>query len=595
MVTNPQPARTGLGKRLQALLAVVAASIVAVGAVGYVRTVSIEERISYLDGRVSPLRELKAVSDLHAIDVVDTVHKVVFGRFTPAEGAKRLAAAALEIDQVWQAYTHGPLTAEDQRHVHETAPLMLAARSAIDEARDAMLRDDVVALDDFRRNRMYQAIDPLTAQLNELAQHQVQEVDLVARVAQRDLTTSRNVSTAALALAGLLALFVGFRFSRRLASSLSAMQAVVRSAASGDHAARASLEGDDELAAMAADIDAMNESLEQARREIEAHATVLAASEKKAREANIAKSIFLSSMSHELRTPLNVILGHAQLLLRAQPSATQKRQLTSITEAGGHLLQLIDDVLSLSKVEAGTMELYPRPFSPAQLVRRVANLLAFQATAKGLALDVRCDASVPERVLGDEGKLRQVLVNLLGNAIKFTRAGTVSVAVGYPEGKLDVRVTDTGPGISEEERACLFETFYQGSAGRASATGTGLGLHISQTLVRLMGGDIRVESTVGAGSTFSFAVALPCAPDVSESGAVDAKVMDGRLREPRDAVALLSSEQRARLLLPLQLGDLAEALRVADSLSDRAIAAPIRAVIETYRVDGLLEALREGV
>jgi len=315
------------------------------------------------------------------------------------------------------------------------------------------------------------------------------------RVARADLQTSRNATAAALLATGLLALSVGFVFSRRLASSLRAMKAVVRTTATGNLSARVALVGTDELAEMAADIDAMIESLDRSRREVEAHALAPVASEKKARAANEAKSVFLSSMSHELRTPLNVILGYAQMLLRVREREREdRRELEHIVEAGRHLLGLIDDVLSISKVEVGTLSLRSRPFSPATLVQAVADMLSARAQAKGLAFDVACDPKAPRNVLGDEGKLRQVLVNPIGNAIKFTAKGRVGVGVGYDADELTVRITDTGPGIAAEEQERLFETFYQGAAGRASAMGTGLGLYISQTLVRLMGGEIAVES-----------------------------------------------------------------------------------------------------
>jgi PAS domain S-box-containing protein len=231
-------------------------------------------------------------------------------------------------------------------------------------------------------------------------------------------------------------------------------------------------------------------------------------SEARAQEASRAKSAFLASMSHELRTPLSAILGYTRLMAREPGRSEGDRvQLDGVLRAGEHLLALINDVLSLSKIEAGKMELRLSVFSPADLLHEMETLFRLSAQSKGLdfGIDVR---SLPPQVDGDLPKLRQVLVNLLGNALKFTQRGSVRLVVSWRGDVGRFQVEDTGPGIAPEEQVEIFAAFHQTALGQA-ASGTGLGLHISQSLVSLMGGTLRLDSEVGLGARFSFELPLP--------------------------------------------------------------------------------------
>jgi len=231
-------------------------------------------------------------------------------------------------------------------------------------------------------------------------------------------------------------------------------------------------------------------------------------SETRAQEASRAKSAFLASMSHELRTPLSAILGYSRLMARDPARSEEDQiQLDHVLRAGEHLLSLINDVLSLSKIEAGKMELRRVPFDPAALVREVESLFRLTAAGKGLAFDVETKG-LPTQVEGDPAKLRQVLVNLLGNALKFTTHGRVRLQVGWAMELFTASVEDTGPGIPHSEREQLFGAFNQTTQGH-TVGGTGLGLHISRALLTLMGGEIGVESDPGRGSTFFFQLPLP--------------------------------------------------------------------------------------
>ncbi|WP_459048044.1 response regulator [Stenotrophomonas sp. PSU_St99] len=229
--------------------------------------------------------------------------------------------------------------------------------------------------------------------------------------------------------------------------------------------------------------------------------------------ANQAKSAFLATMSHEIRTPLYGVLGTLELLGHTALDARQSQYLRTIESSSSVLLQLISDVLDVSKIESGQLSLEPSSFSPRELTESVLRSFAASATRKGLQILVCTDPRLPTRVLGDADRIRQVLGNLLSNAIKFTEHGRVVLRVRQVEREAESsvlawQVTDTGVGIAAEEQARLFEPFRQ-VRGAASAQGTGLGLSISDRLVRLMSGELQVVSEPGLGSSFSVRLPLP--------------------------------------------------------------------------------------
>jgi signal transduction histidine kinase/CheY-like chemotaxis protein/ligand-binding sensor domain-containing protein len=237
----------------------------------------------------------------------------------------------------------------------------------------------------------------------------------------------------------------------------------------------------------------------------------LRASEQRALAASRAKSTFLATMSHELRTPLNGVLGFAQLLARRHTRDAEDRHgLEVIIRSGEHLLGLINDVLSLAKIEAGRITLEEKAFDLRTLLRDVEQVLRFRAEEKGLrfTIDLQADA-LPQAVRGDEMRVRQILINLAGNAVKFTEAGHVTVRATWRDGRARFEVEDSGAGIGADELPRLFEPFVQSESGQRSKEGTGLGLALSRNLARVMGGDITVESARGRGSCFTLAVPLP--------------------------------------------------------------------------------------
>jgi signal transduction histidine kinase/ActR/RegA family two-component response regulator len=245
-----------------------------------------------------------------------------------------------------------------------------------------------------------------------------------------------------------------------------------------------------------------NAQLEDARLCAEQERLAAERARARAEEANRAKTVFLANMSHELRTPLNAVLGFTQLLDR-QPdrSASDRRHLATIQRSGEHLLGLINDVLSLSRIEAGVLALDVATFDLNALVANVCELMRLRAEAKDLWLRVEV-AELPPAVVGDARKLSQILLNLLGNAVKFTAQGGVTLRVRWHEGIGEFEIEDTGPGIGGDERTHLFQPFVQTESGRAAKEGTGLGLALSRDMARLMGGDIRLASIAGEGARF---------------------------------------------------------------------------------------------
>ncbi|TWT92992.1 hybrid sensor histidine kinase/response regulator [Neorhodopirellula pilleata] len=235
----------------------------------------------------------------------------------------------------------------------------------------------------------------------------------------------------------------------------------------------------------------------------------LAESEQRANEASRAKTEFLSNMSHEIRTPMTAVLGYTDILLEDETDLDRREHLTTIHSHGNFLLELINDILDLSKIEAGKLEILVEPFSLQELVEDVRRLMRVKAEAQGLSLLIRYDGEVPLLIQSDPKRVRQVLINLIGNAIKFTDYGSISLTVAYAAdtNKLKFEVADSGIGISNQQKSRLFQAFSQGDGTiTRDYGGTGLGLVISQRLVTMLGGKITVESTPGEGSRFQFTI-----------------------------------------------------------------------------------------
>jgi signal transduction histidine kinase len=318
--------------------------------------------------------------------------------------------------------------------------------------------------------------------------------DLIADNA-RAYASSRDLFIGVAAAAMGLALLLGVVLSWSLIGPIQGIDSRLAAIASGDFSGHVDVSNRDELGALGANVNRMNDELKRLYRELET--------------TSQHKSEFLASMSHELRTPLNAIIGFSQVLrerMAGEVNEKQEEYLDDIVSSGNHLLSLINDVLDLSKVEAGQVELEVAPFSLRDALERGVSMVKERATQNGVGLTLEAGPQV-EVVEADERRISQVVFNLLSNAVKFTpKGGSVIVSSTPLNGEVRVSVSDTGPGIAAEDQARIFEEFQQTDIGARQLEGTGLGLALSKRLIELHGGRIWVESELGKGSMFTFAL-----------------------------------------------------------------------------------------
>jgi len=316
--------------------------------------------------------------------------------------------------------------------------------------------------------------------------------ELIARNAS-SFQNSRNLFIGVALGAIVLALLLGFVLSWSLIGPIQRIGARLAAIASGDFSGHVEVENRDELGALAANVNRMNDELSRLYSELE--------------DTSRHKSEFLASMSHELRTPLNAIIGFSQVLREEMFGPVNEKQaeyLDDIISSGNHLLSLINDVLDLSKVEAGQVELEFRPFSLREALERGVVMVRERATEDGVQVELAAAPDV-DVIEGDERRIKQVIFNLLSNAVKFTpTGGAVDVRAARVNGEVRISVADTGPGIAPGDHERIFEEFQQSEAGLEQREGTGLGLPLSKRLVELHGGRIWLESELGTGSTFVF-------------------------------------------------------------------------------------------
>jgi signal transduction histidine kinase len=369
-------------------------------------------------------------------------------------------------------------------------------------ARDYLRLQDVVGriieADSYKEAtsvRAFREAEPIAAEIKDLADSLVvitlDRADTLIRENQTAFVDSQGLFITVAAVSVFLALLLGYLLSGSIVAPVRRMQTRLVAIASGDFSSHVQVSNRDELGSLAANLNRMNDDLGRLYEELEA--------------ASRHKSEFLATMSHELRTPLNAIIGFSQVLKQQMYGPLNERQadyVEDVLSSGQHLLNLINDILDLAKVEAGRMELQPSTFELPELLQNAAAMVRERATRQGIGLIVATDDSVGG-MEGDERKVKQILFNLLSNAVKFTPSGgKVTLAARATEEQVVIAVHDTGIGIGADELDKIFEEFYQVGASRTQE-GTGLGLALTRRLVELHGGQLTVESEPGVGSTFT--------------------------------------------------------------------------------------------
>jgi len=370
-----------------------------------------------------------------------------------------------------------------------------------------------------------------------------------------------------------IAVTLAYAFRRSIVAPLHRLTDVAERVASGNLAARAPVESRDEIGVLAKSVNTMTQRLADTIAHLESVFAEAQRAKGAAEVANRAKSTFLANMSHELRTPLNAVLGYAQILQR-EPGLTARQAsgLETIRRGGEHLLALINDVLDLARVEAGKVELYLEAVDVLRLLRQIDSIIQVNAEQKGLRYVCDVAPDVPAVVRADGKRLEQVLLNLLGNAVKFTERGQVTLHVeklpflDAAQARLRFTVADTGIGISPEQLPLLFRPFEQARDMQRQYGGSGLGLAISQQLVGLMGGHIQVKSTPGQGSLFQFDLTVPLASIgvVAQEPAQPGRLITG-YRGPRRKVLIVDDVAGNRSSLMDFLSPLGFDLQQADN------------------------------
>jgi len=423
-------------------------------------------------GRIWTLADLQIRDVLSQIELADDQYDLAVIGFVPPPADERVLRRIFT-DWLTISRVVSRIQQLDKRSAHgggETRPLLNTARVAGDD---------------------------LQARAFDLASRAGSETKALVAANRSADASSRNLLIGVSIVSVLFALGLGLVLSWSLVGPIQRTETRLAEISAGDFTRRLDVPNRDELGSLARNVNRMNDELSRLYGELET--------------TNRHKSEFLANMSHELRTPLNAIIGFSQVLRQRLFGAVNEKQeeyLDDILSSGNHLLSLINDVLDLSKVEAGQVELEIADFSLREALERGVVMVRERAAQNGVHLSLELSPEI-DLVSGDERRLRQVVFNLLSNAVKFTpRGGSVAVATERTGGEAQISVTDTGPGIAPGDQERIFEEFQQTDVGVGQREGTGLGLALSRRLVELHGGRIWVESEPGHGSRFVFTMPL---------------------------------------------------------------------------------------
>ncbi|HSX61502.1 MAG TPA: ATP-binding protein [Tahibacter sp.] len=494
------------------------------------------------------LRYVKSISDAYGMDVVDTAFRVRNSLMGWEQGVEVIDRASERIQDQWDKLLATNLTEVQKALVDDIRRQRESADRAAAKLRAILKSQNIDDLGRFADTELYPAIDPVTTRLKFLS-----ELQMITANGNLDADARRTARIGfwrvALSLFAFAIVFAaGRRILRHIYRGVEKLVQLAHATRTGDYATPIGEWPRGELGQVAQAFVEMRETL--ARNEVE-----LRHSEALATEANRAKTAFLAAMSHEIRTPMIGVVGMLELLSHTDLDTEQRRCVDVIDTSAQALLQIIGDILDFSKIEAGRLEIANAPTDLRRLLEQTVNNFLGVASARGLSLTLAVDPDVAAAHVVDPLRLRQIVSNLLSNALKFTHKGGVRIELEKlmdddATQTLALRVHDSGIGIGQEQQDKLFMPFAQAEAGTArSYGGTGLGLAISQRLAAAMGGELGLRSQLGEGTSVSLVLALPTAS--ADSLVVEAAQPRRAARFPQRAAPSVEDAERERSLILL--------------------------------------------